>query len=53
MSLLRLVGTVLWGCVLAFLGALALSGYGWAWGAFTICLALFIVLAFASQPRRS
>jgi hypothetical protein len=49
MTTLHLVGTVLWGFVLLLVGALALSGYGWASVALAVCLAVFVVLLIWTQ----
>jgi membrane protein DedA with SNARE-associated domain len=54
MSLLRLVGTLLWIGLLATLGYLAIDvGGGWMWGVFLGCLALFIGLVFAMRRSTS
>jgi hypothetical protein len=55
MTLLRLLGTVLWACILLAFGALAPStGEGWAWIVFFVCLGVFVALAYATQrPRQS
>jgi membrane protein DedA with SNARE-associated domain len=54
MSILRLVGTLLWMGLLATFGYLAIEvGDVWMWSVFLGCLALFIGLVFGMRRSPS